>query len=216
MSGVFGSIRRTLLSCTSLARNGTIALGSSMVAMLASTTSSHAGDISLLDGIRGFNHQEFAVLTTALALLGFTVIRGEGRRALFAVAALAIGVLVSALSAALTWGPAYAWAWVSRPVELGLLTGAFVALVALFVVLYVVLRLLGWLLAIPDRMRTWSGRRAQARDQELVEQGWISLLEGRYAQSEKDFAKLHEQNQSDPFLKGVGEYLRNEGGDETV
>ncbi|MGB3067464.1 MAG: VanZ family protein [Ottowia sp.] len=66
-------------------------------------------------------------------LLGFTVIRGEGRRALFAVAALAIGVLVSALSAALTWGPAYAWAWVSRPVELGLLTGAFVALVALFV-----------------------------------------------------------------------------------
>lgn len=73
MSGVFGSIRRTLLSCTSLARNGTIALGSSMVAMLASTTSSHAGDISLLDGIRGFNHQEFAVLTTALALLGFTV-----------------------------------------------------------------------------------------------------------------------------------------------
>jgi len=49
------------------------------------------------------------------------------------VAALATGVLVSALSAALTWGPAYAWAWVSRPVELGLLMGAFVALVALFV-----------------------------------------------------------------------------------
>ena len=66
-------------------------------------------------------------------LLGYTVIRGEGRRALFAVAALATGVLVSALSAALTWGPAYAWAWVSRPVELGLLMGAFVALVALFV-----------------------------------------------------------------------------------
>jgi hypothetical protein len=74
MSGVFGSMRRTLLSCTSLARNGTIALGSSMLALLATTTSSHAADISLLDGIRGLNHQEFAVLTTALALLGFTVV----------------------------------------------------------------------------------------------------------------------------------------------
>jgi len=74
MSGVFGSMRRTLLSCTSLARNGMIALGSSMVAMLATTTSSHAADISLLDGIRELNHQEFAALTTALALLGFTVV----------------------------------------------------------------------------------------------------------------------------------------------
>lgn len=74
MSGVFGSMRRTLLSCTSLARNGTIALGSSMVAMLVTTTSSHAADISMLDGIRELNHQEFAVLTTALALLGFTVV----------------------------------------------------------------------------------------------------------------------------------------------
>lgn len=66
-------------------------------------------------------------------LLGYTVIRGEGRRVLFAMSALLVGVLVSALSAALTWGPAYAWAWLSRPVELGLLAGAFVALVAVFV-----------------------------------------------------------------------------------
>lgn len=66
-------------------------------------------------------------------LLGYTVIRGEGRRVLFTASALLVGVLVSALSAALTWGPAYAWAWVSRPVELGLLLGAFVALVAVFV-----------------------------------------------------------------------------------
>jgi HemY protein len=76
------------------------------------------------------------------------------------------------------------------------LTMALLSLVALFVVLYVVLRLLGWLLAIPDRMRAWSGRRAQARDQELVEQGWIGLLEGRYAQAEKDFGKLHKQTRS--------------------
>src|SRR6185437_16182435 len=76
------------------------------------------------------------------------------------------------------------------------LTMALLSLVALFVVLYVVLRLLGWLLAIPDRMRAWSGRRAQARDQELVEQGWIGLLEGRYAQAEKGFIKLHSQTRS--------------------
>ena len=66
-------------------------------------------------------------------LLGYTVIRDIGRRALFALSALAVGVLVSALSAALTWGPLYAWAWVSRPVELGLLLGAFAALTALVV-----------------------------------------------------------------------------------
>lgn len=76
------------------------------------------------------------------------------------------------------------------------LTMALLTLVALFAALYVLLRLLGWLLAIPDRMRAWSGRRAQARDQELVEQGWIGLLEGRYAQAEKDFAKLQGQTRS--------------------
>jgi signal transduction histidine kinase len=73
MSGVIESIRRTLLSCTSLARNGLIGLGATLV----SATPGHAGDLPLLDGISSFfdlNHQEFAVLTTALALLGFTVV----------------------------------------------------------------------------------------------------------------------------------------------
>jgi signal transduction histidine kinase len=74
MSGVFGSMRRTLLSCTSLARNGTIMLGSSLAAILATTTSGYAAEISLLSGVRGLNHQEFAALTTALALLGFSVV----------------------------------------------------------------------------------------------------------------------------------------------
>ncbi|HEY0293938.1 MAG TPA: heme biosynthesis HemY N-terminal domain-containing protein [Bordetella sp.] len=76
------------------------------------------------------------------------------------------------------------------------LTLAVLLLLALFVVLYVVLRLVGWLLAIPERMRAWRGRRAQARDQELIEQGWIGLLEGRYVHAEKDFAKLHGQTRS--------------------
>jgi signal transduction histidine kinase len=70
MSGVVVSMRRTLLSCTSLARNGIITLG----AMLGSATPGHAGDLSILNGILELNHQEFAVLTTALALLGFTVV----------------------------------------------------------------------------------------------------------------------------------------------
>lgn len=73
MSGVIVSMRQTLLSCTSLARNGLMALG----ATLASSTPSSAGDLPLLyqiPNIHELNHQEFAVLTTALALLGFSVV----------------------------------------------------------------------------------------------------------------------------------------------
>jgi signal transduction histidine kinase len=74
MSGVIVAMRRTLLSCTSLARNGLTGLG---IAALLSTTPAHAGDLPLLQAISGYlnlNRQEFAVLTTALALLGFTVV----------------------------------------------------------------------------------------------------------------------------------------------
>src|ERR1700730_3681179 len=72
MSGVIVAMRRTLLSCTSLARNGLILLG----ANLASMVPAHAGDLPLLEAISadlGLNRQEFAVLTTALALPGFSV-----------------------------------------------------------------------------------------------------------------------------------------------
>lgn len=73
------------------------------------------------------------------------------------------------------------------------LTLAVLLIVAAFVVLYVGLRLLAWLLAIPDRVRAWRGKRAQARDHELLERGWIGLLEGRYSHAEKDLTKLLEQ-----------------------
>lgn len=73
------------------------------------------------------------------------------------------------------------------------LTLAVLLLLALFVALYVALRMLAWLLAIPDRVRAWRGRRAQARDQELIEQGWMGILEGRYAHAEKDLGKLYSQ-----------------------
>ncbi len=73
------------------------------------------------------------------------------------------------------------------------LTLAVLLIVAAFVVLYVGLRLLAWLLAIPDRVRAWRGKRAQARDHELLERGWIGLLEGRYSHAEKDLTRLLEQ-----------------------
>src|SRR3982074_1331378 len=73
MSGVSVTIRRTLLSCTSLARNGLIALGATQVSIVPA----RASDLALLDAISiffDFNRQEIAVLTTALALLGFSVV----------------------------------------------------------------------------------------------------------------------------------------------
>src|SRR5258706_5033114 len=73
MSGVIVVMRRTLLSCTSLARNGLILVG----ANLASIMPARAGEVPLLDAISadlGLNRQEFAVLTTAVALLGFSVL----------------------------------------------------------------------------------------------------------------------------------------------
>src|SRR6195256_1733423 len=73
MSGVIVAMRRTLLSCTSLARNGLIGLGAS----LASIVPAHAGDLPFQHAIPAsldFNRQEIAVLATALALLGFSVV----------------------------------------------------------------------------------------------------------------------------------------------
>ncbi|MEI2417533.1 heme biosynthesis HemY N-terminal domain-containing protein [Orrella sp. JC864] len=78
------------------------------------------------------------------------------------------------------------------------LTLAVLLLVATFIGLYVGLRLLGWLLSIPSRVRAWRGRRAQVRDHELLERGWIGFLEGRYAHAEKDLTKLLGQTRSQP------------------
>ncbi len=64
-------------------------------------------------------------------LLGYSVTRHAGRRAVFAMGALAVGVAATALSAALSWGPAHAWAWLSLPVKLGSLAGLVLAMVAL-------------------------------------------------------------------------------------
>lgn len=64
-------------------------------------------------------------------LLAYSVIRSPGRRAVFAIATVAVGVAATALSAALSWGPSHAWAWLSLPVRLGLAVGLALALVLL-------------------------------------------------------------------------------------
>jgi hypothetical protein len=66
-------------------------------------------------------------------LLGYTVLRSVGRRALFAVGTVVLGTAVTALSAALSWGPSHAWAWLSLPVRMGLLFGLLLALLMLAV-----------------------------------------------------------------------------------
>ena len=75
MSGVIVAMRRTLLSCTSLARDGVIKLGVGLGATLFQVMPAQAGDLPLWHAIASsFNRQEIAVLTTALALLGFSVL----------------------------------------------------------------------------------------------------------------------------------------------
>jgi signal transduction histidine kinase len=67
-------MRRTLLSCSSLARNGLIGLAA---AMLPPAGVARAGDLALADVVTGlfdFTRQEIAVLTIAVSLLGFSVV----------------------------------------------------------------------------------------------------------------------------------------------
>jgi hypothetical protein len=66
-------------------------------------------------------------------LLGYSVIRSTLRRALFAVSAIGMGVSATALSAALSWGPLHAWAWLSPPVSVGLAFALVLALALLAV-----------------------------------------------------------------------------------
>src|SRR5579871_944414 len=74
MSGVIGSMRRALLSCTSMARNGLIGLAASALPFAAPAFAADSGFLNAISGVLDFNRQEVAVLTTALALLGFSVL----------------------------------------------------------------------------------------------------------------------------------------------
>ena len=70
------------------------------------------------------------------------------------------------------------------------LTLAVLLIIASFVIFHVVLRVLGWIGHGPERFRSWRGLRFQKRDHELLEKGWINVLEGRYVEAEKDLTKL--------------------------
>ena len=54
-------------------------------------------------------------------LLGFCIIRDHWQRGVYALLTLVVALLASALSAALSYGPAHAWAWMTQPVQVGLL-----------------------------------------------------------------------------------------------
>lgn len=64
-------------------------------------------------------------------LLAYTVVRHPGRRAVFALATATVGLAATALSAALSYGPDHAWAWLGVPVRVGIWTGLVLAAMAL-------------------------------------------------------------------------------------
>jgi VanZ family protein len=61
-------------------------------------------------------------------LLGYSIIGRGRKRGIFALGILAIGCGVSALSAALSYGPGHAWAWLSLPVQVGLVAATVLTL----------------------------------------------------------------------------------------
>lgn len=66
-------------------------------------------------------------------LLGFCVVRARLRRLAFVCMTVGVGLAVSALSAALSWGPAHAWAWLGLPAQLGMVMAVLLALALAFV-----------------------------------------------------------------------------------
>src|SRR3954447_1128117 len=73
MLGVVAAMRRTLLSCTSLARHGVIVLATTLAAFVEPASAADLTITQTISALFDLNHQEFAALTTALSLLGFTV-----------------------------------------------------------------------------------------------------------------------------------------------
>src|SRR5690625_1425862 len=76
------------------------------------------------------------------------------------------------------------------------ITFAVLTILGLCLLVYVVLRFLGWVTGTPERYRIWRRQRAQRRDQELLQRGWLSLLDGRYGLAEKELTKLHQKSRS--------------------
>lgn len=66
-------------------------------------------------------------------LLGFCIIRARWRRVALVPMTVAVGVAVTGLSAALSWGPSHAWAWLDLPTQLGMAVAVVAALGLVFV-----------------------------------------------------------------------------------
>lgn len=66
-------------------------------------------------------------------LLGYCVIRTFLQRAAFSTAIIAAGIAASVLSAALSYGPDHAWAWLDLPVQVGIGLAALLAILLLAV-----------------------------------------------------------------------------------
>ena len=67
-------MRRTLLSCTSLARHRMIALATVLSTLPKAAIAAELTVAQTISALFDLNHQEFAALTTAVSLLGFTVV----------------------------------------------------------------------------------------------------------------------------------------------
>ncbi|MCQ9616198.1 heme biosynthesis protein HemY [Paenalcaligenes niemegkensis] len=76
------------------------------------------------------------------------------------------------------------------------LTFGVLSALAVFFGIYVFIRFLAWVSGSPERFRLWRGHREQKRDRDLLESGWLNILEGRYGQAEKDLSKLLSKTRS--------------------
>jgi VanZ family protein len=65
-------------------------------------------------------------------LLGYSILRTTFQRVVFSISCLALSVLVSAISAGLSYGPDHAMAWFTLPVKIGLLGAALASVLSLF------------------------------------------------------------------------------------
>ncbi len=64
-------------------------------------------------------------------LLGYSIIRTAGRRLVLMLLIVMSGIAASALSAALSYGPAHVWVWFSVPVQVGVVAAMLLALLLL-------------------------------------------------------------------------------------
>ncbi|MBT9507885.1 VanZ family protein [Rhodoferax sp.] len=65
-------------------------------------------------------------------LLGFCIIRSVMRRTLFVMVIFILGTAVTALSAALSYGPEHAWAWFGLPVKVGMVAALVLVILLLW------------------------------------------------------------------------------------